>query len=736
MNASFVPLPNLDDRRWADLVDEGRSLIPILSPSWTDHNAHDPAIMLMELLAWIAETDIYRIDRIPDSHIRAFLAMVGVAPRPPVAARMPVVFALTDKANGAVLLPATTLLHSAVGNFRLRDAIQVLPATIASVQVESDGKFRDATGDLQRGKPIELFGPDPKPGDSLYLGFSPGLDGGTAMSLYIGLMGDKPDAGERGRILDEIASRSSSCSQLTPVCCGQSSSAAAHSQLPAHHSAVIVWEVQTAPGIWETIEATDATRSLTLSGPVTLPLPQTAAVQRIGAVATKLAYVRARFVSGTHDAKPVGLQILANAADAEQCAPVWQEWTIAPGVCAPGTPPAPGDLAWLRFQFKSEEICRLEFTSAADDAIELRVLNYQPATATAAGQLTVESLRLGIGTGAPNQTYNLCGPEILDAGFALYSIESEQLRPWRQRNSFLASGPADCHFVLAAGSAAVHFGDGQNGRVPCEGECMIAVALQTAGAAGNLAANDKTLCLDTGQYNAELFDDPTAVAGQLHLTNPQPASGGVDEETLTHAEGRAAQMLQVPSRAVTLQDCEVLAKQTPGTCIARAIALANHCAALPCYGALGIVTVVIVPRLPVGRPVPSTGLLNAVSAYLSRRHVIGTRIDVMGPDYLEIAAIAQVKVFSGQNKTAVRDAIVEGLQKFLDPLEGGPDGKGWPLGRDVYTSEVLDVIARIPGVDHVQSLQLAVPGSDAQCGNVCLSPLALTVSGVHQIEVI
>ena len=24
-----VPLPNLDDRRWADLVDEGRSLIPL-----------------------------------------------------------------------------------------------------------------------------------------------------------------------------------------------------------------------------------------------------------------------------------------------------------------------------------------------------------------------------------------------------------------------------------------------------------------------------------------------------------------------------------------------------------------------------------------------------------------------------------------------------------------------------------------------------------------------------------
>lgn len=735
MNASFVPLPNLDDRRWADLVDEGRSLIPILSPSWTDHNAHDPAIMLMELLAWVAETDIYRVDRIPDSHIRSFLAMVGVAPRPPVAARMPVVFALTDSVGGTVSLPAATLLKSAVGNFRLRDDILVLPATIASVQVESGGKFRDATGDLQRGKPIELFGGDPKPGDSFYLGFTPGVDAGTAMSLYIGLDGDESVADERARILDEIASRSSSCGQLTPICCEQSPRTFVQPELPAHHSAVIVWEAQTASGIWETIEATDDTRSLTLSGPVTLRLPRTAAVLPTGAVATKLAYVRARFVSGAYDAKPIGLRILANAVEAEQCAPIWEKWSIAPGVVASGAPPASGDLAWLRLQFESDQICSLEFTSAADDAIKVRVLNYQPATDTAAGHLSVEARRFGIGTGAPNQTYSLSGPEVLDTGFALYSIESGQLQPWRQRNSFLASGPADADFVLAAGSAAVHFGDGQNGRVPCEGECIIAVALQTAGAAGNLAAND-SLCLDTCPYNAELLGDPKAMARQLRLANPQPASGGADEETVTHAEGRAAQMLQVPSRAVTLQDCEVLAKQTPGTGIARAIALANHCAALPCYRAPGIVTVVIVPRLPVGRPVPSTGLVSAVSAYLSRRHVIGTRIDMMGPDYLEVAAIAQVKAFPGQNKTAVRDAIVSALQTFLDPLNGGPDGEGWPLGRDVYTSEVLDVIARIPGVDHVQSLQLAVPGSDAQCGNVCLPPLALTVSGVHQIEVI
>ena len=149
----FVPLPNLDDRRWADLVDEGRSMIPVFAPAWTDHNAHDPGITLMEMLAWIAETDIYRVDRIPDSHLRTFLSLIGTGILPPSAARSVVTFRLKQGVN-AVDLPATTLLLSANGKFQLRHDLTVQPVTIGGLQVESDGKLRDVTSDWKRGKPI------------------------------------------------------------------------------------------------------------------------------------------------------------------------------------------------------------------------------------------------------------------------------------------------------------------------------------------------------------------------------------------------------------------------------------------------------------------------------------------------------------------------------------------------------------------------------------------------------
>jgi hypothetical protein len=41
----------------------------------------------------------------------------------------------------------------------------------------------------------------------------------------------------------------------------------------------------------------------------------------------------------------------------------------------------------------------------------------------------------------------------------------------------------------------------------------------------------------------------------------------------------------------------------------------------------------------------------------------------------------------------VKEQIVVALNAFLDPRTGGPDGLGWPFGRDVYRSEILQVDA-------------------------------------------
>jgi predicted phage baseplate assembly protein len=100
-----LPLPNLDDRRWADLVDEGRTLIPRYAPGWTNQNISDPGITLVELFAWLTEGTIYRLNRVPARHRRKFLALIGFNPHPPRAAQTVLTFD-PDPSTPAFALPA------------------------------------------------------------------------------------------------------------------------------------------------------------------------------------------------------------------------------------------------------------------------------------------------------------------------------------------------------------------------------------------------------------------------------------------------------------------------------------------------------------------------------------------------------------------------------------------------------------------------------------------------------
>ncbi|MCL6590412.1 MAG: baseplate J/gp47 family protein [Firmicutes bacterium] len=73
-----LPIPNLDDRTFNDLMEEARSLIPIYNKEWTNHNTPDPGITLLELFAWLWEMVIFRINQIPEQTYRQYLKLIGI----------------------------------------------------------------------------------------------------------------------------------------------------------------------------------------------------------------------------------------------------------------------------------------------------------------------------------------------------------------------------------------------------------------------------------------------------------------------------------------------------------------------------------------------------------------------------------------------------------------------------------------------------------------------------------
>src|SRR3954451_13515107 len=103
-----LPVPNLDDRRFQDLVDDAKRLVQQRLPEWSDHNVSDPGVTLIELFAWMADQLLYRLNRVPDRNYVKFLELIGVRLFPPRAARTAVTFRLTAPQATDVRIPADT----------------------------------------------------------------------------------------------------------------------------------------------------------------------------------------------------------------------------------------------------------------------------------------------------------------------------------------------------------------------------------------------------------------------------------------------------------------------------------------------------------------------------------------------------------------------------------------------------------------------------------------------------
>ena len=72
-----LPVPNLDDRRFQDLVDDAKRLVQQKCPEWTDHNVSDPGVTLIETFAWMTDQVLYRLNRVPERNYVKFLELIG-----------------------------------------------------------------------------------------------------------------------------------------------------------------------------------------------------------------------------------------------------------------------------------------------------------------------------------------------------------------------------------------------------------------------------------------------------------------------------------------------------------------------------------------------------------------------------------------------------------------------------------------------------------------------------------
>ena len=79
--------PNLDSRRFQDLVDEAAPRIPRYTPEWTNFNDSDPGMTLVKLHAWMTETILFSSTRCPTSTTSSSSTCSASSPEPAHPAR-------------------------------------------------------------------------------------------------------------------------------------------------------------------------------------------------------------------------------------------------------------------------------------------------------------------------------------------------------------------------------------------------------------------------------------------------------------------------------------------------------------------------------------------------------------------------------------------------------------------------------------------------------------------------
>ena len=643
---------NLDDQTYEEIVKAAEGRLPWLCPTWTDHNAHDPGITILELMAWYKEMQQYHMNQFTKALASRLLALAGVTRQPARPARCAVELPPQSPAR----LAGERLTTREGIPFELAQAVPEIRPEIARVQVVQ-GERRMDVGELLGNRRVTFLPFGEGEPSRLCVGFS--QLGQEALRLWFDV---EPPAG---------AARN-------PF--------AAPDQVPR----TIRWTCVGAEG---TQVLADETHALSISGYVTLRPQGTWPAGEDGLHWLELTLTdpgceeKVR-LSGLSARRWPALQQETWARSHFFRAPAQQHWTVT----LTDALARDGDLAvFVRTGGRWEQTSRWEAVAGQDG----RMLQADTSAAARDGAENVlvvaldrdrSSRLLFDAKGLPGETFflDLEGRTALTETFTLLCLTLDrdgQVRPalWRCVDDLYACSSRDRVFTYDELRETITFGDGEHGALLCRGEgAVLAAGLTlTDGAGGNIPS---------GTALTFRLDEETVPS--------QAAHGGAGRETTAQAQARLLRQLSTTRKCVSAEDYERLARQTPGLRVAAAKALPGYDPAEPTgVSRLPTVTVVAVPAGAGEEPLPDENFLAAVQAQMDRVRPIGTQVKVVPPVYVEIQAALTLR----GGEEGLEEELRRGLSAWLE--ETG-------IGGVLQAGDAWALVQGLPGVLQVREVTL------------------------------
>ncbi len=386
---------------------------------------------------------------------------------------------------------------------------------------------------------------------------------------------------------------------------------------------------------------------------------------------------------------------------------------------------------------------------------EIRALRVQSlgGQARARHSLAAPAEVLGRSDGEPGQVFRVEHTPVLprSADETVRVITPEGATTWTEVTHFGTSGPDDLNYVWDSTTGEIRFGPevkdpARGGRArrhgavpPRDAEITVSGYRYGGGEIGNVGAGTLAVMRSTIPFIER-------------AENRKRATGGVDPETVDNAKVRGPLTLATGGRAVTASDFERLTIEAARS-VARAKCPRVEDPRRP-------IRVLVVPRVDVD-PQELTlddlrlddELVDDISDYLGERKLLGRRVVIGEPEYVGVSVVARVVAEPGSagdagddvtpsQLKALQQRCLDSLYRFIDPLQGGPDGSGWPFGWDLHAGGLYQRLASIPGIEEIEDVLIfkADPATRERQGRALdryeLPELSLFMSVQHYVLVL
>jgi len=297
---------------------------------------------------------------------------------------------------------------------------------------------------------------------------------------------------------------------------------------------------------------------------------------------------------------------------------------------------------------------------------------------------------------------------------------------WNPVDDILFSESDERVYEINKFSGEISFGNQKHGKIPPIGSNNIKVDYIIGGGLnGNKPIN-------------QIKDIKSSIPFVDKAFNNLASSGGSDIENIESAMERVPRDLKNRNRAISSEDFENITYQA-----SRAISRVKCLSNTNNNGEYepGHVTILVIPQSIDKRPKLSLQLKKQVQAHLKAHSANTTTLNVTDPLYVETSLTASIITVSPDVVPDVEKEALSVLDKFLHPITGGYDGRGWEFGRAPCTSDFYALLEKIPGVDHVELIEIKLKDYESNVmisseiqEDIKIPPYAVVYNGLHKLN--